>query len=358
MLISTRLQVNVNRKGLKLPISIPFITSGSVTNVAGTLKANYNYGSSSGTLENNPPPYVESASITNTGSGQEGDTFTCTHTIISPSKYTTSATYQWYRKNEDGLAREIISGATSQSYVATSAEVGKILECLITPHQTATAPANGNPTGEVFSVEDDIVISAAAVARSLLYTVQIDLRNNTTPVLNGWTTMNATDSDNGLFVTLTDTLGTARGTMTNATNWGTAYDADAAAGTGELVQEAILGYHFSGANNPNVVKKVFNMTDPNVYIDVEFTSVPPTTVTTVFNTFFKANHYPSDVQTDTAEVTVVPFNYRQAQANILLANEVRPRQSDGVWEFIGREPSTNDIYVNTIILRVYSAPRV
>lgn len=144
--------------GVSIPVN-PFIASGDLVLSGGVITSSYVYDSSIDVLEDNPKPYATNLSITNDGLGRVGDTFTCNYTFVSPSGYPESGTtFQWIRLNERGEFVENIVGATLQDHDGVVGDEGYRLGCIVTVSQTATAPANGNPTGIPVQVETEEVV--------------------------------------------------------------------------------------------------------------------------------------------------------------------------------------------------------
>lgn len=105
-------------------------------------------------LVDNAPPSVGSVQVS--GTPREGDTLTCTATAAGQSP---SIAYAWMRANPDGSAMAAIAGATSASYGATSADVGKKLIC------RATATDHGGSTSRDSVITEGAFADGAVVAQ-------------------------------------------------------------------------------------------------------------------------------------------------------------------------------------------------
>jgi hypothetical protein len=83
------------------------------------------------------------------GNPQEGQTLTASTGTWASSSNTTYA-YQWQRCNSTGAACAAIAGATNQTYVIGSADVGNTLRVLVTATNTdGSSSAPSAPTGVV-----------------------------------------------------------------------------------------------------------------------------------------------------------------------------------------------------------------
>jgi hypothetical protein len=91
------------------------------------------------------------AKPTISGTAQQGQTLTAGNgTWTSPNGSPITYAYQWQRCNAQGQACVNIGGATQQTYVVQSADVGSTLVVVVTATNTAgNATATSNPTGVV-----------------------------------------------------------------------------------------------------------------------------------------------------------------------------------------------------------------
>src|SRR4051812_42820997 len=91
------------------------------------------------------------ASPTISGTPQEGQTLTATTGTFTSSSNTTYA-FQWQRCNATGAACANISGATTQTYAVTSADVGNTLRVVVTAtNADGSTSANSSPTSVVLA---------------------------------------------------------------------------------------------------------------------------------------------------------------------------------------------------------------
>lgn len=109
-----------------------------------TLNASYTYADVDGDLENNALPTA--TNLVTTGDHIVGQTLTASYDFFSPSGYAEGASIvRWYSANPDEEDGILI--ATGLTYTLLSAEASKEVYWEVSPVQTASSPANGNPTG-------------------------------------------------------------------------------------------------------------------------------------------------------------------------------------------------------------------
>ena len=98
------------------------------------------------------------------GTAQEGSTLTATTGTWSSSSNVTY-TFQWQRCNSTGAACVDIAGATSQSYVVQTADVGNTLRVVVTAtNKDGASKAQSAPTAVVTSKSTQGTGSAATVS--------------------------------------------------------------------------------------------------------------------------------------------------------------------------------------------------
>ena len=102
------------------------------------------------------------AAPTVSGTAQEGQTLTASTGTWNSSSATTY-TYQWQRCNSTGAACANISGATSQTYTVSSADVGNRVRVLVTAKNTDGSTSAPSATTGVVTAKSTQGTSTAAV---------------------------------------------------------------------------------------------------------------------------------------------------------------------------------------------------
>lgn len=151
---ATTYTVTTSDVGKKLRVEV------TATNSAGSAKA-----TSALTDEIDAAPPVNSIRPTISGTERVGSLLTAgngTWTGTTPITYT----YQWRRCDEEGEACATIGGATSQSYVAAAADLGKTLAVAVTAKNSA-----GSATIESFPTDPIAAGTGTAATKPALKTV-------------------------------------------------------------------------------------------------------------------------------------------------------------------------------------------